>query len=383
MLKRIFQRQETREPIRIGVIACQSGSMASYARTALQGLALGLKYATGGSMQIVGRTLELVIDDDQNDPQRGEKAARELVRSGQADVLVGCTSSQVSVKVSQVARELGRVFMVAVAATDVLTGEWFNRFTFRTVANTSQDAAAGGRHAAETLGKRFYFITPDSIWGQQSRSSWWRVIMQYQGNIVGDMMAPPTCQDFKPYLKEVRNMTPEVVVVSWAGDNTRILLRQIFEAGLFERCKVTGGMTDHENIASLGSAVNGMVCASKYYYEFSKTPVNFWLVENHQKEHGEPPDIFAESGFTSALAVVRALAQANGNPDAESLIPILEGMSFDGPKGKYTLRKEDHQALQPMYVAELVMDAERGCCVPRLIREISAEEAAPPVVKPR
>ncbi len=383
MFKRFFQRHNSQNPIRIGVVACQTGSMASYARTALQGLELGLEYATGGTRQVAGRPLELLVKDDTGEPYLGEQATRDLVNEWQADVLVGCTSSAVSIKVSQVARELGKVLVVAVAATDVLTGEWFNRYTFRTVANTSQDAAAGGGYAAEYLGKTFYFLAPDSLWGQQSRSAWWRVIMKFRGNIVGDIMAPPTAKNFSLFLREIASRSPDVVVISWAGDTTRILLRQMREAGLFGKCKVTGGMTDHENIVAAGDAIAGMLCASKYYYEFPKNPVNDWLVTRHQERFNEPPDIFTESGFSAGLAIVNALKRTNGNPAAESLIPVLEGMSFDGPKGKYTFRREDHQALQPMYITELVMDAARGYCVPHLIREISAEDAAPPIVQPR
>lgn len=383
MLKRLFRPQKSQEPIRFGVIACQTGSMASYARTSLQGLDLGLEYATEGTRQVAGRTLELVVKDDAGDPDLGEQFARDLVRDGQADIILGCTSSAVAIKVSQVARELDRVFMAAVAATDVLTGEWFNRYTFRTVANTSQDAAAGGIYAAEHLGKTFYFIAPDSIWGQQSRSAWWRVIMKYHGDIVGDIMAPPNGRNFSLFLREIASRSPDVLVVSWAGDTTRLLLKQVREAGLFDNCKVTGGMTDHENIVALGNAIAGMVCSSKYYYEFPKNPVNDWLVARHQERYGEPPDIFTESGFSAGLALVTALKRTGGKPVADGLIPVLEGMSFTAPKGQYTFRREDHQALQPMYITELVMDPARGHCVPRLIREISAEDAAPPIVKPR
>ena len=383
MLKRIFQQQKYSTPIRLGVVACQTGSMASYARTALQGLKLGLEYATGGTQQVAGRTLEIILKDDKGDPHLSDQVARELVQGGEVDILVGCTSSAAAIKVSQVARELGKILVVAVAATDVLTGEWFSRFTFRTVANKSQDAAAGGRYAVERLGKSFCFIAPDSLWGQQSRAAWWRVITKFKGSIVGDIMAAPDEKDFKSYMRDIISHSPDVLVASWAGDTTRILLRQMYESGIFKRCKVTGGMTDHENIVALGAAVNGMICASKYYYEFLHNPVNDWFVAHHQDAFGEPPDLITESGFTAGLATVCGLEKTSGDPAAEGLIPVMEGMSFDSPKGSFTFRKEDHQGLQPMYVAELVMDPKRGYCVPRLIHEASAEDSAPPIVKPR
>ncbi|MFN2290131.1 MAG: ATP-binding cassette domain-containing protein, partial [Anaerolineae bacterium] len=49
------------------------------------------------------------------------------------------------------------------------------------------------------------------------------------------------------------------------------------------------------------------------------------------------------------------------------------------PKGTYTFRREDHQALQPMYVVEMVPDAGEPWAIPRLIREAAPDETAPPV----
>jgi branched-chain amino acid transport system ATP-binding protein len=62
----------------------------------------------------------------------------------------------------------------------------------------------------------------------------------------------------------------------------------------------------------------------------------------------------------------------------------MEGMSFEGPKGTYTFRPEDHQALQPMYVVEMIEDPDpdHPWAIPKLIQVISPEESAPPVVKP-
>jgi branched-chain amino acid transport system substrate-binding protein len=59
----------------------------------------------------------------------------------------------------------------------------------------------------------------------------------------------------------------------------------------------------------------------------------------------------------------------------------MEGLSFKAPKGTLTFRKEDHQALQPMYLVELKKDpaATFGVTIPTLIKELSAEESAPPI----
>jgi len=92
------------------------------------------------------------------------------------------------------------------------------------------------------------------------------------------------------------------------------------------------------------------------------------------------PDLFTPSGYNAISAVKTAVEKAN-SVDADTLIPVMEGMSFSTPKGKFTFRKEDHLALQPLYVVELVMGAKMP--EPKLIKELTPEETAPPIINKR
>jgi len=378
-----FKRLRPQAEIKIGVLASTSGPMADYGCTALQGFDLGINYATGGSGKVAGRAIRLLIEDDQGDEHLAAQKAEHLLDVAGAELLQGCTSSQAAIKISRLAQERERLFMVAVAATDVLTAEWFNPYIFRTASTTAQDAAAGGLYAVQNLGRNFCFLSQDYIWGQQSRAAWWRTIAKHGGEIVGDIFAPYETTDFRPYLRETLEKHPEVLVPSWAGATVKELLLQMRAEGVFDALKVAGNLVDRATLEQVGEAVAGMICAVKYHHALPQTSLNEWLVRHHRERYGDDPDLLAESGFTSAVALVEALKRTDGDPDAGRLIPILEGMVFKGPKGTYTFRPEDHQALQPMYVAEMTSVANKPYCEPRLIAEIAAEDCAPPLVQPR
>jgi branched-chain amino acid transport system substrate-binding protein len=79
------------------------------------------------------------------------------------------------------------------------------------------------------------------------------------------------------------------------------------------------------------------------------------------------------------MAVVSALKKTNGDAKADTLIPAMEGMSFDTPKGKMTFRKEDHQAMQSMYHFKIKVDPAFAWGVPELVKEIKAEEMNVPI----
>lgn len=367
------------EELRIGVIANQSGPFSFYSIPAVRGFQMGIEYATHGTWQIAGRKIRLLIEDDQSDPAVGLEKAKKLVEADQVHILQGCTASGVAVKISHDYPGLNRVFMLAVAATDVLTGEWFNRHVFRTASTTLQDAMSGGKYVVDNLGKRVYLLSVDYIWGHQSRAAWWKVIAQNGSEIVGDLLVHPGQTNFRTHFADIMAVKPDVLILSWVGPGMRELLTQVKECRVTDVCKVAGGMADHQVLYEVGEAVAGMLCTVKYYYEFPKNPVNDWLVARHTERFNEAPDIFIESGFSSAVALVTALENTHGSTETEQLITALEGMSFDGPKGRYTIRAEDHQALQPMYLVELVHKPGQRACVPKLIREVSPEDSAPPI----
>ncbi|MBN1138190.1 MAG: substrate-binding domain-containing protein [Anaerolineae bacterium] len=366
--------------IKIGVIASRVGPLDYYGTMQVQGLELGIEYATEGTGRVAGRSIELLVEEAAGDPATGGQKARALIENQGVHILQGCTSSAVTIVVAGIAQEYQRLLLVEPAAADSITGEHFNRYVFRTAANVSQDAAAGGRYAVEHLGKRFGFIAPDYLWGRQSTTAWRRVIEGHGGKTVLEVFAPPDTTDFKPYLSEILAAQPDVLVQSWAGGGYRYLFSDMRDLQIFDRMRVTGGLGDREARHALGLDAVGMVGIIKYSHILPHNPVNDWLTARHVKRHDVFPDLFTGGGFAAGIALVEALKQTSGDPSAEALVAVMEGMRFEGPKGTYTFRPEDHQALQPMYVVKMVPDSEHPWAIPKLVQELSPEETAPPLL---
>ena len=92
---------------------------------------------------------------------------------------------------------------------------------------------------------------------------------------------------------------------------------------------------------------------------------------------GGTPDLFTPDGFNAALMIVHAIQEGKGDVDA--MIAALEGYTFDGPKGKTTIRASDHALIQEMYQAKLVKEGDGY--VPELIGTATPESVAPAEVK--
>jgi branched-chain amino acid transport system substrate-binding protein len=86
-------------------------------------------------------------------------------------------------------------------------------------------------------------------------------------------------------------------------------------------------------------------------------------------------------GAAAASAVVQALRATKGSSDTEKLITAMEGMNFETPKGTMSFRKEDHQAMQPMYHFRIkAKDKQKNeWDLLELVREIPANQLPIPI----
>ncbi|MDI3269952.1 MAG: substrate-binding domain-containing protein [Bacillota bacterium] len=372
---------EAPSPIRIGVLADQSGPLENYGTQQVRGLKLGLEYATGGTMTVLGRPIELYIEDDASDPNQAVQKVRKLLEQNQVDIVQGTDSSGAALAVIPEIAKAQKIFMVDPAAANEITGTSCSRYVFRTGRNVAQDALTGGKYLVQEGRKNFMNFAPDYAFGHSSAEAWGSVIQAFGGKMVGDIFAPLDTVDFTPYLQRLIQAKPDGVVITWAGAGAITLFQQIADMDLYSKMLVFTGIGDIDSLKATGQSGDGLVGINAYYYQLPKTAVNDWLVQRHQELYGTPPDLFTAGGMAAGIAIVKGLEKA-GSTDADALIAALEGMSFEGPKGTYTLRPQDHQALQPMYIVQLKNVSGFDYPVPQLVEELTPEVTAPPITCP-
>ncbi|MCS1391718.1 substrate-binding domain-containing protein [Lysinibacillus boronitolerans] len=363
--------------IKIGVLASLTGALESYGKQTQRGFDLGIEYATGGTMEVNGKKIEIVYEDTETKPEVAVQKATKLLEDDQVDFLVGSSSSGDTLAVLPLAEEYEKIMVVEPAVADSITGSEFNEYIFRTGRNSSQDAYAA---AAAIAGKGVKIATfaPDYSFGWDGVNAFKTAAEKLGAEIVLEEYADPAATDFTSNLQKVIDAKPDYLFVVWAGANSpwnQIADLKIQEKGI----KISTGAPDIIALQFMNPLV-GMEGFSVYYHTLPQNDVNQWLVDEHQKRFNEVPDLFTPGGMSAAIAIVEALKQSDGDADANKLIDVMEGMSFETPKGTMTFREEDHQALQSMYSIRLEQQDGVDYPVPVLIRELSPEETAPPVM---
>lgn len=385
------------EPLVIGLLTDESGALTIYGYELEYGFKLGLLYAAGidpadynnnmdealAAVTIAGRPVEVVVRDNGSVPDTAASQARELIEQEGAEILVGAPSSGVMTGVQQVAVDSDVILFAAPAASPAITGANFNVNTFRICRNTFQDFLAFAPYATESIGKNFVILAIDNDFGRASAGAAQATLGAGGISFVSDpIYAPLETTDFTPFLQQVLDSGADAVLPIWAGDSSVTLFQQIAELKVNEAMTVVAAFNSNDIVKVSDPSTIGNVSWIVYHYSFPQNEINDWLVTNYQAVYSDYPDLFSECSFATAQALVAAVEATGGDTLPESMIPALEGMSFEGPKGTYSIRPSDHQALVPMYIARLANLDDPEQKFYELLAEVPASQIIPPVLLP-
>ncbi|GAB4264257.1 MAG: substrate-binding domain-containing protein [Candidatus Promineifilaceae bacterium] len=373
------------EPLKIGVMTDLSGALVLFGQEMLNGFELGLQYATDGTMTVNGRPIELIIRDDSSDVEAGSAAARELIESEGVELLVGNTSSAVALQVQQIADENEVLYFAAPAASPDITGANWNPHTFRICRNAAQDGLTMASWAVNNLGENYVILAEDYAFGQATAAGFQAAFGALGANFLTEepIFAASDTSDFTPYIQQILDLNPDGLILVWASNTSGVVLyEQLNSQGVIGSVPIITGFSSNDLVRLLDPGNIGSIGLIVYHYTLPQTEANDWLVEQHLAQYDGYPDLFSECGFATAQAIVQALEETGGDTEASAMIPALEGMTFEGPKGTYTIRPEDHQALASLYIVKLVNVDDPNDAFFELVQEVSGEESAPPCTAP-
>ena len=374
------------QDIKIAHVYGKTGALEAYAKQSHTGLMMGLEYATHGTMKVLGRKIVVLEKDTQLKPDVAKSQLAAAYGDDKVDLAVGPVNSGIGVAMLPVAEEYKKILLVEPAVADSITGANWNRYIFRTSRNSTQDGLA----AAATLKGDISIATlaQDYAFGRDGVKALKDALARVgsKAKIVHEEYAPQKTTDFTAPAERIFAALKgkpgrKVLAIIWAGANpvTKIaaLKPERYGIELAPGGNILPVMKGWKDLAGVEGAIY-------YYYGFPKNKMNDWLVKEHEKRYGMPPDFFTCGGMAAAVAIVDAIKKAGGT-DTEKLISAMEGMSFDTPKGRMTFRKQDHQAMQDMFEFRIKKASEQKneWDLLSLVRVIHASELPVPITNKR
>jgi branched-chain amino acid transport system substrate-binding protein len=356
----------------VGIVYSRTGLLAAYGAEYIEGLKLGLSYATKGTNKVNGKKINLTLADDGTDPTKAVSAAKDLIGQGYK-IIAGTVSSGVALQLAPLADQNHVLYISGPAASDAITG--LNKYTFRSGRQTIQDILTADSFLTGS-NKKIVVFAQDSAFGQGNVAAV-RAYLGGKGHTVSSVLVPLTATDMTPFAQQAKQANPDLLFVAWAGTTAGAMWKALDQQNVFAGTKVVTGLSERATWPTFGDQATKIQFLSHYVYTAPKNKVNTWLVKQMRKRN-QAPDLFTPDGFTAGQMIVHALQK--GDYDVDKMVSALEGWKFLAPKGFQAIRPQDHAMLQPMFQVQLVKNpkAQFGY-TPKLLGTASSYKTAPPV----
>ncbi|MFV0474208.1 MAG: ABC transporter substrate-binding protein [Pikeienuella sp.] len=233
--------------IRIGVMNDQSGP---YSDNCGAGSVAATRLAIedhGGAID--GKTIEVVIADDQNKPDVGVAQALKWVESEGVDVIVGCSASSIALAVQDVMKENEKPYLIAGTASSETTNTKCSPMGTNWAYDTYTLAKGTVMAQLEQGMDTWYFITVDYTFGKQWQEDATRFIEENGGKVLGSVLHPLGANDFSSQLLQAQASGAKVIGIANAGADLANVIKQAREFGIAEA---------GQGLAPLGMQVNNV-----------------------------------------------------------------------------------------------------------------------------
>jgi branched-chain amino acid transport system substrate-binding protein len=323
--------------IKIGLLAPLSGQFAQIGKDMVAGTEL---YLDEIDRKVAGRTIELIVEDTEGNPQTALTKARKLVEQDRVHLLTGGLLSSTAYALQPFVDGNRIPTTYPVMAPDDVTQRKPAKWVVRTGWATSQPMHPFGEYVAKTLKyRRVAVIGMDYSFGYETVGGFQRTFEENGGQIVQKIWTPVNTVDFAPYLAQIRR-DADAVFALFVGRLALQFVKQYEAAGLKGRLPLIGAgtTTDEVVLTSMGDEAIGIITAHDYSAVLD-TPANRAFAKAFEAKTGRVSSHYAEKCYTNARWIVEAIKAAGGQvDDRDRFLAALRAVQLkDAPRGPLSI----------------------------------------------
>jgi branched-chain amino acid transport system substrate-binding protein len=348
----IRARGET--PVKIGYIDPITGSLSALAVSEIEGAKWTVAQLNkkGG---ILGRPVELLVEDSANDTGTGVQKAHKLIERDKVDAILGDVNSGIAYAIMGVTSEKKVFHIVPGGHTDPITGKDCKWNTFRTCNTTAMDAASVTKELVKRFGKRWFFVTPDYAYGQTLQANFVKNLKALGGEYEGDML-PIANSDFSATLIKAKAYKPNVLLNNMGGTAQINCMKQFVQFGMDKEMALGGALFEIESVKSVPKAAQTGWWCMEWYWNQPHVPAVKAFVDAISPAIGKKPTARHWMAYVS-LHAVKIAAEKAKSLDALKMAHALAGAELPPDvalmPGKIRYRAGDHQLMSDIFVGQM------------------------------
>ncbi|MDM0086715.1 MULTISPECIES: ABC transporter substrate-binding protein [unclassified Variovorax] len=221
-------RAQGKEPIRIGILIPLTGATSQFGSTMSRAAQIAAEEinAAGG---IHGRRVEVVIEDDQSNPEAAVRAARKLIDVDRVVAIGGSYASSVTSAIAPLCWE-SRTVLATSSGADSITKLPHQGYIFRTSPTVTLQGTRVGDFGVELGCKKMFFMGPQTPFAQSYIDILSGIFTRAGGTGAG-LIYEDKKSSYRSEVDQALRTRPDVIVLGGYVPDTSVVLKDLYRAG--------------------------------------------------------------------------------------------------------------------------------------------------------
>lgn len=370
-----------KDPVKIGVLVPLTGIVA---QGGLE-MKMGIEMAAEEKGTLLGRPIELIVEDTQVKPPVAVTKAEKLVFKDDCKALIGVFSSGVGLALAKNIDKLDVPFV----STHVMTTAFYglHPLVFRSGQLANDQTAVGnvkGIMARPDLKNRTYYVlVHDYAWGHDAGERFIALAKENGIKIYNEDYdkAPIKTKDWSSYISKIKASGVDGIYIAFITNVIPVFAKQAADFGLQQSGVkiVSAAAPGPLELEAGGEACYGIFGASDWSWDVNNPVSDKWEMDFWNKYKTIPSDAAVHS-YVGAMNLFKAIEKA-GSTDSKAIADALRGISFDGPYGTVRISAKDNCMRNDAVLTETMAapDNPFGAKVyMKVLETFKAEELGPP-----
>ena len=323
------------DTIKLGAIMPNTGSFATFGQSSTKAMRLAVEElnSAGG---VLGRQIELIVEDDQCRPEEAANAAQKLVHQDRVLCVIGEVASSNTLAAAPISQD-ARTPQVTPASTNPAVTEVGDHI-FRVCFTDDFQGLVMARFAREELDARtaviFSDVSSDYSRGLAEVSR--ETFTAAGGQVLAEESFTQGDRDFRAQLTKLRGLNPDVIYIPAYYSEVALILSQARQLGITAVGIGADGWDSPKLVEIAGEAAEGGFF-SNHYSKDDPRPAVQDFVAAFEARYNEVPDALAALAFDAIRIVAQGIERAGVAERAALRDALARTRDFDGVTGTITI----------------------------------------------
>ena len=317
--------------VKVGLLSTLSGPGAALGVDIRDAFLLAVKQNGG---KLGGLPAEVVVADDQANPDVGRQTADRMVKRDKVDFMTGIVFSNVMLAVGAPTFASKTFYLSANAGPSQYAGEQCNPYFFSVSYQNDNQHEAVGKTVQDKGFKKVALIAPNYPAGKDALTGFKRY---FKGEIAMESYTPLNMLDYGAEISKLRAAKPDAVYIFLPGGLGINFIKQFVGSGLSRDMTLFGpGFSgDEDVISAVGDPMLGMFNTSQWAHDLPGA-ANKRFVADFEKEYKRLPSLYASQGYDAARLIDAAVRDAKGKlEDKGAVHKALMAAKFESVRGSF------------------------------------------------